>query len=99
MHVSPTAFYACPEGTSGAQLCVNIAPRAHMGWRHMLFVMDHPSQVGPRLLRKLAELARGCDADLELYQPAFEWGMHKGGIGSVASDIETRETLARRDSE
>jgi universal stress protein E len=70
-----------------------------MDWRQMLFVMEHPSQVGPRLVRRLAELARGCDADLELYQPAFEWGMHKGGIGSIASDIETRETLDRRDSE
>jgi universal stress protein E len=65
----------------------------------MLFVMDHPTHVGPRLLRKLAELARGCDAELELYQPAFEWSMYKGGIGSVVSDVETRETLERRHGE
>jgi universal stress protein E len=70
-----------------------------MSWHHILFVMGHRNQVSSRLLRKLAELARGCDAELELYQPTFEWGMHKGGIGSVASDIATRETLERRHDE
>jgi universal stress protein E len=71
-----------------------------MSRQRILFVMDRPSQVGPRLLRKLAALARGGDAELELYQPAFEWGMHKGGgIGSLTSDIETRATLERRDDE
>lgn len=70
-----------------------------MSWRRILFVVENPNFVGPRVLRKLAELARGCDAELELYQPAFEWGMQKGGIGSVASDIETRETLERRRAE
>jgi universal stress protein E len=70
-----------------------------MSWRHILFVMDQPSHLGPRLLRKLTELACGCDAELELYRPAFEWDMYKGGIGSISSDIETRATLARRDRE
>jgi len=70
-----------------------------MSWRRILFVMGHANQVGSRLLRKLAELARGWDAELELYQPEFKWGMQKGGIGSVASDIETRETLERRHGE
>lgn len=68
-----------------------------MSWRHILFIVDSAGHVGPRMLRKLSHLARGLGAEVELFQPAFEWGMlNKGGLGSVASDAETHMTLEQR---
>ena len=71
-----------------------------MSWHHILFVVDSAGHVGPRMLRKLAHLARSLDAEVELIQSAFEWrALNKGGIGSGASDCETRETIVARSSE
>src|SRR4051812_635274 len=92
-------FLRMPQLRSRCRVGETIAKRLRMSWRRILFVVNYPSHMGPRLLRKLTELVRGNDAELELYQPAFEWGMHKGGIGSVSSDIETRKTLERRHGE
>ena len=71
-----------------------------MAWRHIMFVVDPVGHVGPRLLRKLTHLARALEADVELFESAFEWGvLNQGGIGSGASDHETHETIQRRDRE
>jgi universal stress protein E len=71
-----------------------------MGWRKILFALDRTDHVEPWLLRKLTHLARGLGAEIELFQSAFDWAMlTQGGLGSAASDLETRQTLERRDAE
>jgi universal stress protein E len=70
-----------------------------MNWHHILFAVDSSGHVGPRVLRKLVQLARALDAEVELFQCAFEWGaVRKGGIGSIVSDQEMGELAeGRRD--
>jgi universal stress protein E len=71
-----------------------------MSWRHILFAVDPSSHIGPRVMRKLIHLARACDAEIELYQCAFEWGaLRKGGIGSTVSDQEIRQVIEGRRGE
>jgi len=48
-------------------------------------------------VRKLVQLARAMDAEVELYHSAFEWSaFQKGGVGSVTSDSETQAIAAQR---
>lgn len=71
-----------------------------MGWRRILFVLDCGNHVDPRIVRKVVELARGLEAEVELFEHAFEWGaVNKGGMGSLASDVETRSMQERRRAE
>ena len=62
-----------------------------------MFVVGRAGQVAPRVVRKLVQLARSLDADVELYHAVFDWSVcQKGGIGSVTSDSETQAMADQR---
>lgn len=68
-----------------------------MSTRRIVFVVGRAGHVAPRVIRKLVQLARCMDADVELYHSAFEWGaFQKGGVGSVTSDAETQVMASQR---
>jgi universal stress protein E len=68
-----------------------------MSSRRIVFVVGRAGHVPPRVVRKLVQLARSMDAEVQLYHPAFEWCvLQKGGVGSVTSDSETRAMVEQR---
>ena len=68
-----------------------------MSSRRIVFVVDRAGHVPPRVVRKLVQLTRSMDAEIQLYHPAFEWCvLQKGGVGSVTSDSETRAMVEQR---
>jgi hypothetical protein len=59
-----------------------------------MFAVDPAVAVGPRVMSKIAHLARTFDAEVELFDCVFDWrAVQAGRIGSVRSDQDIRETV------
>jgi universal stress protein E len=73
-----------------------------MAWRHIMFAVASPGRVEPVELRKIAQLAAGLEAEVELFHCAFDPGVTlTGRFGSPGAreDIDGFVALRREQLE
>jgi len=68
-----------------------------MAWRQIMFAVSSPGGVGPLVMSKVAQLAGGLDAEVDLFHCIFDSGVNRPGrFGTRGAQEDIHEFVDRR---